>query len=1049
MKAPKIDAVRLVSAAAILSCTFCGTAAAFNAFRDGSGQPIKHDNSQPIGFYINLGSYASAGDKADLIQGIRNAFQHVQDNPFINVTFNYLGETTTLPGTDQVSVVYLDGDRSYVGSSAGVTTGYNINPSTRILSADIALNGLTHSAPPYVNLYALTLHELCHFLGLGHSSSGKDSAVFESTVNLQLSPDDIAGLATLYPDPASPLATQRGTVRGRVTTADGVPFPARVIAYDLSKAQPRVVTIDTNADGTYELPGLPAGSYNFVAETLSESFLHIHALNGVNQAVVAGTLLEARDMAITSPGHFRLNSQVGLEEVAVHPVTGDYYSTRGYYGPVKAIDHATGAELASISVQTDDLAFTADGRRLVIASQIDRRVAVIDTEVGSPTLHQVLGEVTNLPAQPIGIVTLGNTMAYVSCNGGGAVVAVNLTTLSIAATITTNEYNQDITLSPDGTRVYLGTFSGPYNWLEIDVVPASPTYHTIVRKLSAGTNGAWQVRPDAAGQRVFIATSSGVDVRRRSDNVLLAQIPGGRAAYGGLALTPDGAWLAFLGQDTADLRNNELLIVNTTTLAVVERIAVGGGVDYVSPSGLPDEFLVSGQGGITVVRPAVLTGPAFTVAPLAYQVRSTFSGGLIDVQATNSAAWEALNTEPWIKLKHTLFRGSGSLEFVLDPNLTALPRAAVVTVAGQSVSIVQGGVEESPLFTIPPHASAVLGSPLSLAPTATSHVEQFGAVGLPPGLSIDPVTGQISGTPTALGTFVVTVSAANAAGASYRECSILVTTSALPDLVIESAKILGFTPTHVTYEWTIRNSSTVPAVVASPGVIFQAYLSADTVAGNSGDLGAGGFYIGAVSLQSGEARAFTQTSSRTTGSSTHPYLVAKIDNGSHLAEANENNNTFALPIEGLDFNLWKKAGRFTVAEQGNASISGPDADPDRDGRTNWMEYAFDFNPRAPDPQAHAWLSHMLSPQVRPNPEYSFRVPAVERKDVLYELRASNDLQTWGTLATKSGTNTWQGLGAPQAIQADGQWNRLPVIDPQPLAGAAQRFISIKASSPPP
>lgn len=1028
---------------------FCGKTAAFNAFRDGSGQPIKHDNSQPIDFYINLGSYASAGDKADLIQGIRNAFQHIEDNPFINVTFNYLGETTTLPGTDQVSVVYLDGDRSYVGNSAGVTMGYNINPSTRILSADIALNGLTHSAPPYVNLYALALHELCHFLGLNHSSSGKDSAVFESTVNLQLSPDDIAGLATLYPNPASPLATQRGTVRGRVTTADGVPFPARVIAYDLSKAQPRVVTIDTNADGTYELPGLPAGSYNFVAETLSESFLHIHALNGVNQAVVAGTLLEARDMVITSPGHFRLYSQAGLEEVAAHPVTGHYYSTNGYFGPIKAIDSGTGAELASINVKTDDLAFTADGRRLVIASQIDRRVAVIDTEVGSPTLHQVLGAVTNLPAQPIGIVTRGNTMAYVSCNGGGAVVAVNLTTLSIAATITTNEYNQDITISPDGTRVFLGTYIGPNNWLEIDVDPASPTYHTIVRKHSAGTNGAWQVRPDAAGQRVFIATSSGVDVRQRSDNVLLGQILGGRAAYGGLALTPDGAWLAVLGLDAADLQNNELLIVNTTTLAVVERIAVGGGVDYVSPGRLPDEFLVTGKGGLSVVRPAVLTGPAFTVTPLAYQVRSTFSGGLIDVMATNSAAWEALNTEPWIKLKHTIFRGSGSLEFVLDPNLAALPRAAVVTMAGQSVSIVQGGVEESPLFTIPPHASAVLGSPFSLAATTISHVDEFSAVGLPPGLVIHPATGQISGSPTVAGSFAVTLKAQNMAGASYRSSTILVSSSALTDLAIESAKILGFSPTQVTYEWTLRNTSTLPAVIGTPGVIFQAYISADTSVGNSGDLAAGGYFLNGLTLQPGEARAFTRTSARTAGSSTHPYIVAKIDNGSHLAEANENNNTFALPIEGLDFNLWKKEGRFTVAEQGNASISGPDADPDRDGRTNWMEYAFDFNPRAPDPQAHAWLSHMLSPQVRPNPEYSFRVPAVERKDVLYELRTSSDLQTWVTLATKSGTNTWQGLGAPQAIQADGQWNRLPVIDPQPLAGAAQRFISIKASSPPP
>ena len=1037
---PSLVVPWLVTCALFLASTALG----FNPYVNGAGQFIRHNSTQPVPYYINLGSYASAANKADLIQGIRNAFQHVEDNPFISLTFNYLGETTTLPSLDGVSVVYLDGSGSYVGSSSGVTMNMRINSSSVIESADIALNGQTHAASPFVNLYALALHELCHFLGLGHSSSGKDSAVYESTVNLQLSPDDVAGLATIYPDPANPISAQRGTVRGRVTAADGTPLQARLIAYDLTKPNPRVITRNTNADGTYELPGLPSGAYNIVAETLNDAFLHRHAVDGISQAVAAGTLLENRDVTVISPGHLPSFTASSLDGSAAHPISGHVYSSAGYYGPVLAVNPATGETVASISMNADDVALTLDARRLVVVSQIDRKLNLIDTEAGSPTLHQVVGQVTGLPFQPVHVAVKGNSMAYVSCNGGVAVAAVDLAALTIAATIMTNEYNQDITLSPDGLSAYVGTFIGAHNWIEIDTNPASASYHTIVRKFTAGTNNAWQVRADATGQRVFIATSSGIDVRRRSDNLLLGQIVGGRNAFGGMAFTPDGTKLAFLGHDAADLRNNELVVLDATSLSVVERVAVGGGVDHVSPGASGTEFLVTGDAGLVIVKPPSLVAGNFSVSPTLIQVRETALDGRILVAAGNSSLWQVQESTPWIRFKFTDFRGSGSLDYTLDPNLLGQPRTASVMVAGQNITLVQGGIEEPPVFSVTPHSVAVAGSPFSLAPVLSSHVDAFAATGLPSGLTINPSSGFINGTPTVAGTYGIQIRARNIAGTSVQQCSIAVTSTAMPDLAIESARVTNVLPTQFTLVWTVRNVGTVPVTMNSPTIIFQKYISSDTLYNNSGDLAAGGYIYGSV--QPGQSFTRTEVTSRSAGSSTHPYVVAKIDSGNALTEASETNNTLAVPIEGLDFNLWKREGRFTIAEQSNPAISGLDADPDRDGRSNWLEYAFDCNPRVADAGAEEWLSLMLSPRDRFFAEFSFRVPSLPRKDVRYDLRASAALDSgWLVLATKSGAGTWSGARPPMGDISDGRWSRLPVTDMEPLAGMNRRFISISAN----
>jgi uncharacterized delta-60 repeat protein len=77
-----------------------------------------------------------------------------------------------------------------------------------------------------------------------------------------------------------------------------------------------------------------------------------------------------------------------------------------------------------------------------------------------------------------------------------------------------------------------------------------------------------------------------------------------------------------------------------------------------------------------------------------------------------------------------------------------------------------------PTVNSAPVVSGSSGSPLTFTVTATHSPKTFSASGLPPGLSINSTTGVISGTPTASGTYNVTVTVGNASGSTVSALTI-------------------------------------------------------------------------------------------------------------------------------------------------------------------------------------------------------------------------------------------------------------------------------------
>src|SRR5262249_33841210 len=69
-----------------------------------------------------------------------------------------------------------------------------------------------------------------------------------------------------------------------------------------------------------------------------------------------------------------------------------------------------------------------------------------------------------------------------------------------------------------------------------------------------------------------------------------------------------------------------------------------------------------------------------------------------------------------------------------------------------------------PVVTSVLAADGTLNLPWSYQISATNKPTSYGAIGLPAGLSVGSATGLITGTPTAAGTFPITISATNASG---------------------------------------------------------------------------------------------------------------------------------------------------------------------------------------------------------------------------------------------------------------------------------------------
>jgi hypothetical protein len=448
----------------------------------------------------------------------------------------------------------------------------------------------------------------------------------------------------------------------------------------------------------------------------------------------------------------------------------------------------------------------------------------------------------------------GTVVAWGSNGDGQTNVPAGLTTVvAIAAGA-----NHSLALKADGTVVAWGR----NDYYQTDV----PTTLTGVVGLSGGSyhslalvgDGSPRITTQPMGQAVVIRSNGVFRVLAAGSQPLSYQW-----SRNGSKLT---------GATTATLQRNNVQWSDRGTYRVV--VTNGFGAVTSSPAVL------------TVVSPPWITSEphdasallgedvSFSVTadgPTPFSYQWAFEGAdLADATTTR------------LTLTHVLMNQAGGYTVrVTNPHGAITSAVATLTVELQP-----------PVITSPLTAAGTQGAPFTYAIVA-QHGETYDAVGLPPGLSIAPLTGVISGTPVASGTYFPIISAANASGQDA-ETLVLTIASGIP-VITSGRTVMGAEGTDIvpyriraTHSPTSFGATNLPtgfSVDPNTGIISGAPVLAGTF--NASVFASNVWGVGSAPLQ------FIITNARITGlvlddvtcSYRSPYL---LEFGFTLRDANGN-----------------------------------------------------------------------------------------------------------------------------------------------------------------
>jgi hypothetical protein len=263
---------------------------AFTLFtKDAARTQIFRHATVPIVFTLHVDGSDDLTQDDSEGDAIRSAFATWVQVPGSLIQFT---EAPTVTGpkdavtSDGVNLIFFDetnatglfGNPSIVAQTVVTTNGSGL-----ITDADIVLNGRDHTfavgaVSGAFDVQSVVTHEIGHLLGFDHSgilaaSMSIDTAPGEVDLRT-LTEDGRAAARTVYPD-GSTIGTAK--ITGTVTFEDsGDPVDGGHVVARETSGSGAVVSAITRPDGTYDISGLLAGSYQVFVEPLDGPVSEVH-----------------------------------------------------------------------------------------------------------------------------------------------------------------------------------------------------------------------------------------------------------------------------------------------------------------------------------------------------------------------------------------------------------------------------------------------------------------------------------------------------------------------------------------------------------------------------------------------------------------------------------------------------------------------------------------------------------------------------------------------------------------------------------------------------
>ena len=395
---------------------------------------------------------------------------------------------------------------------------------------------------------------------------------------------------------------------------------------------------------------------------------------------------------------------------------------------------------------------------------------------------------------PTGIVVDGTGVIYVLDTNNST---IRKGTPPVAVTVTLSATAQGF----DGTPKPVSVATSPS-------VTTSVTYNG---SATVPTNAGSYAVVATVTQPGFSGSASGtLTITQATQTITFGTIPTQTLGVAPLTLgatASSGLPVSYVVTSGPATESGTTLTITGIGTVVVEARQVGD-TNWSAATPIPQSFIVNPATPIisSATTATGTVGTAFSYAIVASSTPSSFAAtglpaglllnsvtGIISGTPTGSAV-------STVSLFATNAGGTGSATLTLTVN----PAAPAITSAGT--------------------ASGRVGTVFSYNITASRSPTSFGATGLPAGLTINTMTGLISGTPTAVAVSTVTISATNAGGTG----STTLTLTVIPAVPVISSATTVTGNVGIAFTYAITASST-PTVFGATGL--PAGLTVNTITG--------------------------------------------------------------------------------------------------------------------------------------------------------------------------------------------------------------------------